>query len=189
MESLKKITIFEIVLIAVLSVTIGIAFWGWTYVYDQLKAFLKPFGFKYLLAGFWLFSGVFLPFIIRKPGVAVVSESISALIEGFITRWGWTAGLWGLVQGLACEVVFLIFGYKRWKLIHLIIASIFSAIASFALDYFYEPYYKLSLKFNLFQLLSFIVSSILLSGLLSYFLGKSLKKTGILNQFAISKDK
>jgi len=188
MESSKKITLFELVLIAVLSVVIGIAFWGWTYVYDQFKPFLKPFGFKYLLAGFWLFAGVFLPFIIRKPGVAIVSETLSALIEGFITRWGLLAGLWGLVQGLACEMVFLIFKYKKWKLIHLIIASIFSAIASFLLDYFYEPYFKLSITFNLFQLLSFIISSAIFSGILSFSVGKSLARTGILNHFAISSD-
>ncbi len=189
MESTKKITVFEIVLIAVLSVVIGIAFWGWTYVYDQLKPFLKPLGFKYLVAGFWLFAGVFLPFIIRKPGVAVISETLSALVEGFITRWGILAGIWGLVQGLACEIVFLCFGYKRWKLIHLIIASIFSAIASFTLDFFYEPYYNLSFKFNLFQIISFIISGVIFAGILPYFLGKSLAKTGVLNQFEIAKDK
>ena len=189
MESRRKITIFEIVLIAVLSVVIGVAFWGWTYVYDQFKPLLKPFGLKYLLAGFWLLSGVLLPFIIRKPGVAIVSETISALVEGFITRWGLTAGIWGLVQGLACELVFMVFGYKKWKIWHLIIASIVSAIASYALDFFYEPYYSLSLKFNLFQLISFVISSILFCGVLSFFLGKTLAKSGVLNQFAISQDK
>lgn len=188
MQFTKKITVFEIVLIAVLSVLIGIAFWVWTYVYEQFKPLLKPFGFKYLLAGFWLFAGVLLPYIIRKPGVAVVSETLSALVEGFITRWGLTAAIWGLVQGLACEIVFLIFGYKRWKLPHLIIASIFSAIASYLLDFFYEPYYNLSIQFNIFQLLSFIISAIVLSGILSYIVGNALFKTGVLNQFAIAKD-
>ncbi|MEJ5272861.1 MAG: ECF transporter S component [Spirochaetota bacterium] len=188
MNSSKKITLFEIVLIAVLSVVIGVAFWGWTYVYEQFKPFLKPFGFKYLLAGFWLLSGVLLPYIIRKPLVAIVSETISGLVEGFITRWGLLAGVWGFVQGLGCEIVFLIFGYKKWKLGHLILASIVSAIASYLLDFFYEPYYNLALRFNLFQLISFIISSILFTGLLSYFLGNSLAKTGVLNHFDIVKD-
>jgi len=189
MNSIKKITLFEIVLIAVLSVVIGIAFWGWTYVYEQFKPFLKPFGFKYLLAGFWLLSGALLPYIIRKPGVAIISETVSGLVEGFITRWGLLAGVWGFIQGLGCELVFFLFGYKKWKLPHLILASIVSAIASFLLDFFYEPYYNLSLKFNLFQLISFVISSIFFTGLLSYFLGNALAKTGVLNQFAIVKDK
>lgn len=189
MEFTKKITVFEVVLIAVLSVVIGVAFWAWTYVYEQFKPLLKPFGLKYLLAGFWLISGVLLPFIVRKPGVAVISETISALVEGFITRWGILAGIWGLVQGLACEIVFLAFGYKRWKLGNLIVASIISAIASFLLDFFYEPYYNLSIKFNIFQLLSFIVSSIILCAFLSYYLAKVLTKTGVLNQFEIARGK
>ncbi|MFN3411472.1 MAG: ECF transporter S component [Exilispira sp.] len=188
MDSSKKITLFELVLIAVLSVVIGVAFWGWTYVYEQFKPFLKPFGFKYLLAGFWLLSGVLLPYIIRKPYVAVISETISGLVEGFITRWGVLAGLWGFVQGIGCEIVFFIFRYKRWKPGHLILASIVSAILSFLLDFFYEPYYNLSLKYNLFQLLSFIISSILFTGFLSYFLGNALAKAGILSQFAIVKE-
>lgn len=188
MDSSKKITLFELVLIAVLSVVIGVAFWGWTYVYEQFKPFLKPFGFKYLLAGFWLLSGVLLPYIIRKPYVAVISETMSGLVEGLITRWGILAGVWGFVQGIGCEIVFFIFRYKKWKPVYLILASIISAILSFLLDFFYEPYYNLSLKYNLFQLLSFIISSILFTGLFSYFLGNGLVRAGILNQFAIVKE-
>jgi len=82
MKSTHKITVFEVVLVAVLSVVIGVAFWGWTFVYEIFSPLLKPIGMKYLFAGFWLFTGIFLPFIVRKPGVAVIASVISSLIEG-----------------------------------------------------------------------------------------------------------
>jgi energy-coupling factor transport system substrate-specific component len=188
MKSTYKITVFEVVLVAVLSVVIGVAFWGWTFVYEIASPILKPVGMKYLFAGFWLFTGIFLPFIVRKPGVAVIASVISSLIEGFITRWGLSAVLWGFVQGLAAEIIFLIFGYKNWKISVLILASLFSAIASYALDFFNEAYYNLSIGFNLLQLGSFLLSSIIFAAILSYIVGKALAKTGVLNQFEIAKD-
>ena len=188
MKSTHKITVFEVVLVAVLSVVIGVAFWGWTFVYEIFSPLLKPIGMKYLFAGFWLFTGIFLPFIVRKPGVAVIASVTSSLIEGFITRWGLSAILWGFVQGLAAEIIFLIYGYKNWKITVLILASLFSAIASYALDFFNEAYYNLSIGLNLLQLGSFLISSIIFAAILSYFVGKALAKTGVLNQFEIAKD-
>jgi len=70
----------------------------------------------------------------------------------------------------------------------LILASLFSAIASYALDFFNEAYYNLSIGLNLLQLGSFLISSIIFAAILSYFVGKALAKTGVLNQFEIAKD-
>ena len=41
LASMKSITIFEIVLTLVLAVALGVAFWGWTFIYDLAKPFLK----------------------------------------------------------------------------------------------------------------------------------------------------
>src|SRR6476619_640995 len=91
----KSITIFEIVLTAVVAVALGVAFWGWTFVYEIAKPLLKIYGLSYLSAGFWIFSSVFLSQIGRKPGIALVASIIAAFIESLLTHWGMMSVVWG----------------------------------------------------------------------------------------------
>ncbi len=184
----KSITIFEIVLTAVVAVALGVAFWGWTFVYEILKPALKPLGMSYLSAGFWIFSGVFLAQVVRKPGIALIASIIAAFVESMITQWGLMSVVWGIVQGLGAEVIFLFFAYKKWDVKILVLAAIVSALFSYILDYFYYNYNQLSLNFNLVQLISFLISSAILAGLLSELVSKRLVKLGLLDQFLVARE-
>lgn len=186
--SFKSITIFEIVLTLVLAVALGVAFWGWTFVYDLAKPFLKVAGLSYLVAGFWILSSVLVPYIVRKPGIAIIASVMAAFIESLLTHWGLMSLLWGLVQGLGTEIIFFVFAYRRWNLSVLMIAAALSALFSYTLDYYLYDYGALNLGFNILQLSTFIVSAIFFSGVLSYLLGKRLVRLGILDQFLIGKD-
>ncbi len=170
----------EIVILVILAVGLGVLWWGWTFLYG-LTTPLTAIGLNYLLVGFWFSGGVLIPFLIRKPGAALFGELMAALVESFITRWGISALLWGLVQGVGAELIFLLTRYKKYNLSVLIIASIVAAIFSYVLDFFYSHYSGLPLWVIAVQLASIIVSSIVLSGLLSYFIGKRILNTGVLN--------
>lgn len=139
----KNYSLFEIVFIGVLSVAIGVSYWGWTFVYEITKPFLKLVGLNYLTSGFWLFIGIFIPLIIRRPGAAILASVIAAGVEGFITHWGIVALLWGLIQGLGAELVFFSTSYKKWTTPVLIMAGISSASLSYLLDFFYYDYQSL----------------------------------------------
>lgn len=186
--SFKSITIFEIVLTLVLAVALGVAFWGWTFVYDLAKPFLKLSGLSYLFAGFWILASVLVPHIVRKPGIAILASIMAAFVESLLTHWGLMSVVWGIVQGLGAEIVFFIFSYRKWNLFVLILAATLSSILSYTLDYFIYDYKSLSLKFNFLQVSIFILSSIFLAGVLSFLLGKRLVRLGILDQFLIVKD-
>ncbi|MBN1948425.1 MAG: ECF transporter S component [Candidatus Cloacimonetes bacterium] len=182
---MSKLKISEIVFIAVVSASLGIFWWGYTFFYDLCKPLLKPLALENLLGGIWLMGALFFPYIIRKPGSALLGEVIAAFIQGFIARWGITSLLWGLVQALPVELFFLLLAYKRWNLWVLCLAGMISATASYALSVVWERYYLLSLPFNLIQWGSFLLSSILLGAVFSKWLADNLAKTGALNQFAI----
>lgn len=158
-------------------------------MFQILKPFLQLFGLKYLASGFWIFASIFLSHIIRKPGIAILASLVAAFVEGFISQWGLMSLVWGLVQGLGAEIVFFIFSYHKWDWKVLTLASVFSAVFSYTLDYFYYSYSGLNTTLNITQLLSFIVSSIFLAGFLSYWLGEKLIKTGLLNNFLIVKNR
>lgn len=184
----KSLNIFEIVMTTVVSVAIGVAFWGWTYVYEIAKPFLQIFGLKYLVSGFWIFSSIFLSYLIRRPGIALLASLISAFIEGLISQWGIMSLLWGLVQGMGAELIFLLFLYKKWDWKVLTLAALSSAFFSYTLDYFYYPYTGLAFSLNLVQLISFQISAVIFGSFLSYWVAKKLLKTGLLNNFLIAKE-
>jgi energy-coupling factor transport system substrate-specific component len=184
----KSITIFEIVLTTVVAVALGVSFWGWTFIYEIAKPALKVSGLSYLVAGFWIFSSVFLSQIVRKPGIALIASIIAAFVESLLTHWGIMSVLWGIVQGLGAEVIFMLFLYRKWDLKVLILASAMSAIFSYALDFSLYDYKNLSLGFNLIQLISFIISSVLLAGVLADVVSKRLLRLGLLDQFLIAKN-
>ncbi len=183
----KSLTIFEIVLTTVVAVALGVSFWGWTFVYEIAKPFLKVAGLSYLVAGFWIFSSVFLAQIVQKPGIALIASIIAAFIESLLTHWGIMSVLWGIVQGLGAEVIFMVFLYRKWNLKVMLLASGMSAIFSYLLDFSLYDYKNLSLGFNGIQVITFIFSSCLLAGYLSEIVSKRLVKLGLLDQFLIAK--
>ena len=184
---LKNTTIFESVFTAVVSASLGIMFWGWTFVYDILKPFLKVFGLNYAVAGIWVISAVLVASIVRRPGIALIAALISALVESLFTHWGLISLMSGLAQGIGAEIIFFIFLYRRWDLPILILASITSAGLSYLSDYFIYDYSKFEMHFIATQFFSFLLSSIFLSACLSQYITLRLKKLGLLNRFLIMK--
>ena len=160
----KSITIFEMVLTTVVAVALGVSVWGWTFIYEIAKPFLKISGLSYLAAGFWIFASVFLSQIVRKPGIAIIASVIAAFVESLLTHWGIVSVLWGIVQGLGAELIFMLFLYRKWDLWVVITASALSAAFSYALDFCLYDYKNLSVGFNLVQFVSFILSSAVLAG-------------------------
>ena len=174
-------TIQEIVIVVVLAAALGVLWWGWTLVDAVVSPLLKPLNLSYLSAGFWFTGGTLIPFLIRRPGAALIASLIAAGIEGLITQWGVTALIWGAVQGLGAELVYLaIFRYKVWNLGSLIVAGVVSGLFSWTLDFFYSQYISLAPWIWAFQIGSVVVSGALLGGALAWLVGKGIIRTGAL---------
>lgn len=185
----KNITVFETVFTAVVSSSLGILFWGWTFVYDIFKPFLKVLGLNYAIAGIWLISAILIASIVRRPGVAIAAALISGFVESLFTHWGLISLSSSLAQGLGAEIIFFIFLYRRWDFFVLVLASMASALLSYFMDYFLYDYAKLSTTIVAVQLISFLISAIFLSALLSSYIVNRLKKLGVLNRFLIMKNR
>ena len=183
---MKKLKINEIVFIAVVSAAMGVFWWSYTFLYDIFKPFLKPLMLENLLSGIWLLGALFFPFIIRKPGSAMLGELIAAFVQGFIARWGITSLIWGFFQALPVEIFFLLLHYKKWNIKTMLFAGFLSGSASYFLSFFWDKWYLMNNpKYLVVQFIAFSLSGILLGGLLSYILANTLKSSGIFNQFEI----
>src|SRR3954469_6208811 len=106
----------DIVVTAVLGVAFGVVFWAWTLLWAATGAAFTAFppaqAFMY---GVWLLPDVVAPLIVRKPGAAIFAETIAAIVSALLgAQWGVQVVIYGLIQGLAAELGFALFRYRRF---------------------------------------------------------------------------
>ena len=96
--------IVDIVVASVIGVASGLIFLAWNVGYVGPSTLLEPLlpGLQGLLDGPWLFAGVLGALVIRKPGAAIYTELLAAVVSALVgNQWGGFLTLEaGFVQGL-----------------------------------------------------------------------------------------
>ena len=184
----QKLTLSEIVFIAIISSALGISWWAYSFIYDIIAPLLKSIGLSGLLEGFWHMGGIFFAYIIRKPGSAILGETIAATVEGLISQWGFSAVVSGFCQGLPVELLFLACRYKNWNTTSCALGGALSALGGYIVTYYWYGYSQFTLKFNLLNLSCNLISGAILGGLFARFLANRLNQAGVLNQYRISNE-
>ncbi|MEM0377217.1 MAG: ECF transporter S component [Thermofilum sp.] len=110
-----RMTVIETTFIAVLSAIVGAVFLFWSNVVWDLAKLTLGLLFTPVIYGMWFIGGTLSAYIVRKPGAAVLGETLSAIFElVYGTQFASTVLLYGLMQGLMSEAVFASSRYKRW---------------------------------------------------------------------------
>ena len=174
----------DIVVAAAIAVAFGVVFWAWNQVWAAATpAFVAIPPAQNVLYGVWLVPAVLAGLIIRKPGAALFTELVAASVSAILgSQWGLDTVVSGALQGLGAEVVFLIVGYRRWTIAIALIAAIGTALAAWIHD---TPLYyaDIGLGPQLVILVFMVVSAIVIAGIGSWLLMRSLVQTGVLAQF------
>ncbi|MDJ0337175.1 ECF transporter S component [Cryobacterium sp. PH31-O1] len=181
--------VVDIVVASVIGVASGVIFWAWGLAWSPLSVILTftP-GLEGLLAGGWLFAGVLGGLIIRKPGAALYTEVIAAVVSMLIgTQWGFSTLIWGIVEGLGAEIVLALFLYSNWRLGVALLAGAGAGVAVGLLDTTVS-YAALDFSFKAVYFVSAVVSGTVLAGLLSWLAVGGLARTGALNRFAAGRE-
>jgi len=183
--------VVDIVIASVLGVAGGLIFVLWNLAYNPVTAPLEAFlpGLQALFHGIWLFPGVLVALIVRKPGAAlygeIVAASASVLISG--TEWGPLTLLSGLVQGLGAELVFAILLYKAWGIVPAIVAGAGAGVGMVVLDLLVW-YPGAAIEFATIYAISGIISGAVFAGLGSWLIMRGLARTGALSRFAAGRE-
>jgi len=183
--------VVDIVIASVLGVAGGLIFVLWNLAYNPVTAPLEAFlpGLQALFHGIWLFPGVLVALVVRKPGAALYGElvaaSASVLISG--TEWGPLTLLSGLVQGLGAELVLAILLYKAWGLVPAILAGAGAGVGMVVLDLIVW-YPGAGVEFASIYAVSGIISGAIFAGLGSWLIMRGLARTGALNRFASGRE-
>jgi energy-coupling factor transport system substrate-specific component len=174
---------------AVIAVAFGVVFWAWNLLWNATSgafAFLPPLqGFMY---GVWLLPGVLGALVIRKPGAAVFTELVAAIVSALLgNQWGVTVVYYGLLEGIAPELVFLATRYRRWGLPTALLAGAAAGMAAVLLDLVYwYPDWAPSWMMAYGALV--VTSAAVVAGLGGWLLVKALARTGVLAPFASGRE-
>jgi len=129
--------------------------------------------------------------VIRKPGAAVFVEVLAAVVSMALgSQWGISTVYSGIVQGLGAELVFLIFGYRKFNLPVAMLAGAGAGVAAWVFEGFFgsSPNFAKTLTFNLIYLSTMIVTGLVLAGLVGWLLVRGLAQTGALDRFAAGRE-
>jgi energy-coupling factor transport system substrate-specific component len=183
--------VVDIIVAAVVGVAFGVVFYGWDLVYSipsKPLNLLLP-GSEALIYGVWVIPAVLGALIVRKPGAAIFTELVAAVVEAlFGAQWGgFQTILEGLVQGVGAEIIFAVMLYSTWRIWIAIVAGAASGLTMAAYD-FLEYYPGYSLEFYFVYGAAAIVSGAVIAGVLSWLLVRAIARTGALSRFAAGRD-
>lgn len=172
----------DIVTAAMIGAVAGVVFWQWGVWWAPLFAGqVNPLA--YLVSGMWLVPAVLAMLIIRKPGAAIFTEAIAAVISALLgSTWGLDVVLSGAVQGAGAELVFAAVMYRSFGLPISVLAGIGAAVGEWLHDmpvYYPDTSFDVQLAYGLFML----ISAALIAGLGSWLLTRALAQTGVLAPF------
>jgi energy-coupling factor transport system permease protein len=183
--------VVDIVVASVIGVAAGLIFLVWNIGYLGPSSILSPLlpGLQGLLNGPWLFAGVLGALVVRKPGAAIYTEVVAAVVSALVgNQWGGFLTIEaGLVQGLGVEIVLLLFLYRRWSLPVAMLAGAGAGLAGATNDLVLW-YPGSSGLFASVYLVSSAISGAILAGALSWVLARALAATGALDRFAAGRE-
>jgi energy-coupling factor transport system permease protein len=183
--------VVDIVVAAVIGVAAGLVFLAWNFGYQVPGSILEATlpGLQGLVNGVWLFAGVLGGLIIRKPGAAIFTEVVAAVVSALIgNQWGsFLTFEAGIVQGLGAELVFLAFLYRRWSAPVAVLAGAGAGLFGAVNDLFLW-YPGSGATFATAYLVTSLVSGAVLAGGLSWVLARALARTGALSRFAAGRE-
>lgn len=183
----RGLTLHETVLVAVLGVVFGFVYWAFVQLWAPLQLAMGPLAdlAANVLAGAWIVVGPLATYIVRKPGVGILTETLAALVE--VVFLASPAGplllLVGLVQGAGAELPFALTRYRRYGWWVFVASGVSAALVTYAFNavrfgWLGQDHATLRLGIQ-------VVSCVLLCGIAARLLGDALARTGVLDAFAI----
>lgn len=175
----------DVVVASVIAVAGGVVFWAWDQLWSATTAGFAAFPpAQAVLYGIWLGPGVLGALIIRKPGAALYTELVASVVEALLgSAWGLSTVVYGLCQGLAPELVFLVLAYRRWRLPVSVMAGAAAGAAAAGLDLVYY-YGAWRADWKLAYVGVVVASAALVAGVGCWWLQRALARTGVLQPFA-----
>ncbi|QOJ78540.1 ECF transporter S component [Infirmifilum lucidum] len=186
----KKVSVIDLVLTASLSAVIGAIFLVWSNIVWDFMKLLVGLLFVPIIYGMWFIGATVPAYIVRKPGIALLGEFLAAVLElAYGSQFASTVLLYGFMQGLMSELVFMATGYKKWGWLTMAIAGAAPALWAAPADtILYGITNPLTPEQRVVFWSLYFVSGALIAGLLvKAIIDAVVKSTPILDAFEVAK--
>ncbi len=180
----NKLNISDTIFLIVVSVVIGIIWMIYGIFFHAIHPALAALNLTGLVRGIWSISGGFFGLVLRKKYSAFLGNLLPSIVEMSFSIWGIYNLIYGIAEGIAAELVFILFGYSKSGFRTMLIANLASSTVSFIIDLFIFHLFRFSFNANLFRLVTDLTSTLLFSIPVIITI-KYLLKLGYLNQYAI----
>src|SRR4051794_36177708 len=180
----------DIVVTAVLGVAFGVVFWAWNLLWAATGAAFTAFPpAQALLYGVWLLPAVVAPLIVRKPGAAIFAETVAAIVSALLgAQWGAQVVLYGLLEGLAGELGYAVFRYRRFGWLQAVLSAVLAGAMAAVLDLVYW-YPAWTAGWKLTYVVVVVASTVVVCGIGGTALVRALARTGALSSFAAGRSR
>lgn len=179
----------DVVIASVVAVAFGVIFWAWGLLWNG-PADAIPLPYRAVIYGMWLVPAVLGALIIRKPGAALYTLTLAALVSVALgTSWGWTIVLQGPLEAAAAELVFAAFAYRVYTVPVALLAAAAAGVAAAGYDaiVWYPGTSWVTMRVP--YILITAVSSLVVAGYGSALLTRALAQTGVLDRFAAGRER
>jgi energy-coupling factor transport system substrate-specific component len=180
----------DMVTVAVVAVVSGVVFWAWNLLWTATGPAFTAFPpAQALMYGVWLVPGVLGMLIVRRPGAAVATAFLAAAVSWLLGAWWGLSVLWyGILQGLAPELVFAAGRYRSFGRPTSVLAGAAAGAVPGLLDpLFWYPEWTPGWKAA--YLAGCMLSAALVAGWGSWALAHRLARTGVLDAFPLGRDR
>jgi len=180
----------DVILVSMLSVFFGIICLSVVHLSLFMTPFLSLVGLGEMtiefVFGIWFFAATFSPYIMRKPGVATVTSTMTGVVQVLLgSPFAATVVVSALVQGLGAEAAFAAFRYRKTGWGVMLLAAAGCAVFSFVLAWQRGTWSVLSVGFVAVRFCVRLASALLFAGVLSKLLADRLAKAGVLKGYPV----
>lgn len=179
----------DIVVASAIAAVFGVVFFAWNNLWSVLDVAVPA---KAVIYGVWVMAGVVGGLVVRRPGAALYTEFLAGLFSALVAvSWsGASIIVYGLIQGLAAELVFAAFRWRGWNLPVAVGAGAVAGFAASILDlYVYRYYPGFSGGWQVGYIAVLVASGAVVAGALSWVLVRALAATGVLDAFGSGRER
>jgi energy-coupling factor transport system substrate-specific component len=177
-------TLRETLVVAISGVVFGFLYLAWVQLWLLVQGLTGPLAMD-VLFGFWFSVSIFAAYIVRKPGVAFVSEMITAVTQILAGNpSGAILLLTAAVQGAGAELPLALTRWRNYRMPVLLLSGAAAAVFSFAYNWVRFGYWKLAPALLVTMFLVRAASGVLLGAVVGRLLARAVRRTGVLRGLA-----
>jgi len=174
----------DIILISLLAVFWGVVKLSTVHLTLFATPFLVPFGlgdfaFEFVF-GIFFIAATFSPYIMQKPGVATIAETLAAVVQILLgSPFAATLFISGFVQGVGAELGFMAFKYKKYNWLTMFLAAFLATVFSFVLGWYRGIWAEVAFEIIALRFIVRTISALAFSGVIAKVLADRLEPVHI----------